>query len=86
MLQGYGVKVTIDILDVSDREAVYAWADKTAKTILNGVRKNSRRILIGPDARMFDLLVRMLPATYQWIFTKAVQMQAKKATRRAKNA
>ena len=60
--------------------------DKAAKTILNGVRKNSRRILIGPDARMFDLLVRMLPATYQWIFTKAVQLQSKKAAQRAKNA
>lgn len=60
--------------------------DKAAKVILTGVRKNSRRVLIGPDAKFFDLLVRMLPSTYQWIFTKAVQLQAKKGQRRAKNA
>lgn len=56
-------------------------ADKAAEVILNGVRKNKRRILIGPDARVFDLLVRLLPASYQWLFTKAVQMQGKKANK-----
>lgn len=61
-------------------------ADQAARTILKGVRNNSRRILIGPDARMFDLLVRLLPATYQRIFTFAVKMQSKKTAQRAKNA
>lgn len=60
--------------------------DKAAKTILNGVSKNSRRILIGPDARIFDLIVRVFPAAYQRLFTRAVQWSAKKSAARAKNA
>lgn len=60
--------------------------DKAAKTILQGVRRNSRRILIGPDARVFDLLVRMFPAAYQRLFTAAVQWSAKKSAARAENA
>ena len=49
--------------------------EKAARTILNGVRKNKRRVLIGPDARLFDLIVRLLPTGYQWLFTKAVSLQ-----------
>lgn len=54
-----------------------------AKTIVNGVLKNKRRVLIGPDAKMFDLIVRLLPSTYQWIFTKAVKSRAKKPQTKA---
>lgn len=60
--------------------------DKAAKVILNGVRKNNRRVLIGPDAKFFDLLVRMLPSSYQWIFTKAVQWSSKRAAGKARSA
>lgn len=56
--------------------------DKAAKTILNGVRKNSRRILIGPDAHVFDLLVRILPGSYQWLFTKAIRLKSARAVQR----
>jgi len=51
--------------------------EKAARTIVNGIEKNKRRVLIGPDAKMFDLLVRLLPATYQKIFTLAVKMKGK---------
>lgn len=59
-------------------------ADKAAEVILNGVRKNKRRILIGPDARAFELLVRLLPSSYQWIFTKAIQLNSKKMAKKTK--
>ncbi|MCA6064919.1 SDR family NAD(P)-dependent oxidoreductase [Thalassolituus marinus] len=82
-----------DVTGASNEEATQEFEklfittpDKAAKTILAGVRKNSRRILIGPDARMFDLLVRILPATYQKIFTAAVRFQSKKAGQSAKSA
>lgn len=52
-------------------------ADKAAKTILKGVNKNRRRVLIGPDARFFDLIVRLFPTGYQWLFTKAVKLRSK---------
>lgn len=59
-------------------------AEKAASVILNGVRKNKRRILIGPDAHAFDLLVRCLPTTYQAIFTKVIQWNSKKVAAKAK--
>ncbi|AXT84237.1 short-chain dehydrogenase [Aeromicrobium sp. A1-2] len=40
-------------------------ADRAAKTILTGVRHNSRRVLIGADARLLDLEQRLLPTGYQ---------------------
>jgi len=46
--------------------------EKAAKTILKGVVKNKRRVLIGPDAKVLDILVRLFPTGYQWLFTKAV--------------
>jgi short-subunit dehydrogenase len=41
---------------------------KAALTILNGVRKNKRRILIGQDAKFMDRLQRLFPAKYTDIF------------------
>lgn len=39
--------------------------EKAAATILAGVRRNARRVLIGPDARAVDLIQRLLPTAYQ---------------------
>jgi NAD(P)-dependent dehydrogenase (short-subunit alcohol dehydrogenase family) len=39
-------------------------ADDAAETILRGVQKNARRVLIGTDARVLDLLQRILPGRY----------------------
>lgn len=58
-------------------------AEQAANVILNGVRKNKRRILIGADARMFEILVRIFPASYQWIFTKAIQLNSKMVAKKA---
>jgi NADP-dependent 3-hydroxy acid dehydrogenase YdfG len=38
---------------------------KAAQVILNGVRKNRARVLIGPDMKLFDLLVRITGSSYQ---------------------
>lgn len=40
-------------------------ADKAAKEIIQGVERNQRRILVGPDARVYDWMVRLLPTAYQ---------------------
>jgi len=53
--------------------------DSAAKTIIKGVRKNARRVLIGVDARMFDAVARVFPTGYQWLFTKAVKWRSKAA-------
>ncbi len=46
-------------------------ADDAAETILRGVRRNARRVLIGTDAKVYDLVQRLIPSSYQWIVIKA---------------
>jgi len=44
-------------------------AEQAAKAIVRGVQRNSRRVLIGADARGADAMQRLLPASYQWLVT-----------------
>jgi len=39
--------------------------EEAARTILKAVRRNQRRVLVGPDARFMDLMVRTVPSAYQ---------------------
>ena len=48
-------------------------ADQAARTILKGVRRDKRRILIGPDAHAVDLMQRFLPTGYQRLVTTAIR-------------
>lgn len=49
-------------------------ADVAAETILRGVQKNHRRVLVGTDAKAYDLVQRFLPGRYQWILAKAARV------------
>lgn len=51
--------------------------DKAALAILNGVRRNARRILIGRDARALDRLVRLMPTAYQALVVRAMRRFAR---------
>ena len=42
-------------------------ADGAAAKILRGVRRNARRVLIGPDAYAIDWFQRLLPTAYQGV-------------------
>lgn len=53
---------------------------QAARVIVRGVLRNQRRILIGPDARLLDWLVRLMPALYQRLFVAAVRWRKAKAT------
>lgn len=46
-----------------------------AKTILRGVEKNARRVLIGPDAYVIDAMQRLLPSGYQRILGSLASRQ-----------
>jgi short-subunit dehydrogenase len=63
-----GVAVTDNARRVQSIERFDAVARTTPKAaalrIIEGIEKNQPRILIGSDARMMDLLQRLLPATY----------------------
>ncbi len=47
--------------------------ERAATVILEAVRRNRRRVLIGRDAWLFDKLQRLLPAGYQRIATQAIK-------------
>ena len=41
--------------------------DKAAAIIIDGIRHNRPRILVGPDAHVIDLMQRTLGIRYQWV-------------------
>jgi NAD(P)-dependent dehydrogenase (short-subunit alcohol dehydrogenase family) len=71
----------LGISDIDTREkfekTFITSADKAACVILEGVERNQRRVLIGPDARVFDWVVRLLPSAYQRITVGYSRFSAK---------
>jgi NADP-dependent 3-hydroxy acid dehydrogenase YdfG len=54
-----------DLVKNFDKRLWSTSPEKAARVILDGVRKNRLRILVGPDARIFDLLARITGPRYQ---------------------
>lgn len=48
-------------------------AEEAAETILRGVQRNARRVLIGLDAHLLDMLQRLLPGHYHGIVAAAAR-------------
>lgn len=75
-------RVRTDELNVS-REDLTAGFDKAARTtaaqaaaqIIRGVEKNRRRILVGPDAKIADWIVRLFPGSYERIMRLEVTVR-----------
>lgn len=59
--------------------------EKAARIILAGVERNARRVLVGADAKLLDLLQRLMPSAYQRLVTAAMRREAARA-RRARGA
>ncbi len=55
--------------------------DKAAHVILTAVERDRRRVLIGPDARVFDLLSRLPAGLYQQILVRGAQRRFRKGVR-----
>jgi len=51
--------------------------EKAAKTILAAVMKNKRRVLVGPDAQVLDVMQRSLPVAYQKIVAASFKLAAR---------
>jgi NAD(P)-dependent dehydrogenase (short-subunit alcohol dehydrogenase family) len=47
--------------------------EAAARQILAGVQRNARRVLVGPDAKVLDVLVRLLGAAYQPLVVRRVR-------------
>lgn len=56
-------------------------ADAAAQQILQAVRGNARRVLVGPDARFLDKVIRLLGSSYQALVIR--QVRKLNASRRA---
>lgn len=44
---------------------VWTSADRAARIILKGIKKNKLRILIGPDAYFYEMITRLAPMLWQ---------------------
>jgi NAD(P)-dependent dehydrogenase (short-subunit alcohol dehydrogenase family) len=53
-----------DILESFDQQVAKTTPEQAARTILAAVGKNKARVLIGPDAKAADLMVRLFGARY----------------------
>jgi NAD(P)-dependent dehydrogenase (short-subunit alcohol dehydrogenase family) len=42
-------------------------ADKAARIMIKGIKRNKERILVGPDAYFFEMITRLIPMTWQRI-------------------
>ncbi|HLK36265.1 MAG TPA: SDR family oxidoreductase, partial [Polyangiaceae bacterium] len=48
-------------------------AEDAAETILRGVQRNARRVLIGADARFLDVMQRLIPGSYHGLVAAATR-------------
>jgi NADP-dependent 3-hydroxy acid dehydrogenase YdfG len=52
-----------------DKKLASTSPQKAARIILDGVRKNKARVLVGPDAKALDIIVRVTGSGYQRLFS-----------------
>ena len=55
-----------------DSKLARTTAERAAEIILDGVRRKHARVLVGPDAKLLDIVVRVLASNYQRLFSSAV--------------
>jgi NADP-dependent 3-hydroxy acid dehydrogenase YdfG len=62
----------VDIAELArtfDKKLANTSPQKAARIILDGVRKDRARVLVGPDAKVLDIIVRLTGSGYQRLFT-----------------
>ncbi|MDT5328252.1 MAG: hypothetical protein QOF25_5404, partial [Mycobacterium sp.] len=65
----------IDIKELAqtfDKKLAGTTPEKAATIILDAVRKNRARVLVGPDAKALDLIVRVTGSGYQRLFSSVI--------------
>ncbi|MBV9639316.1 MAG: SDR family NAD(P)-dependent oxidoreductase, partial [Mycobacteriaceae bacterium] len=58
-----------ELVQTFDNKLASTSPQKAARIILDGVRKNKARVLVGTDARVLDLMVRLTGSGYQRILS-----------------
>jgi short-subunit dehydrogenase len=52
-----------------EKYLVWTSADRAARVIIKGIKKNKPCILVGPDAYFYDMITRLLPGTWQRVMS-----------------
>src|SRR5580693_911941 len=58
-----------ELANVFDKRMAITSPPRAARIILEAVRKNKARVLVGPDAKALDLMVRLTGSGYQQLFS-----------------
>lgn len=61
-----------EIAQVFDKKLANTTPERAAKIILEAVRKKKARVLVGPDAKVLDVVVRLTGSGYQRLFQGVV--------------
>jgi NADP-dependent 3-hydroxy acid dehydrogenase YdfG len=62
-----------------DKKLARTSPEKAAQTILDGVRKNKARVLVGTDAKILDVIVRATGSGYQRLFSTVMSRMVPEA-------
>jgi len=63
---------TTELAKTFDKKLASTTPEKAAKIILEAVRKNKARVLVGADAKVLDVLVRITGSGYQRLFSSFI--------------
>ncbi len=70
---------TKELAQTFDKKLANTSPQKAARIILDGVRKNKARVLVGPDAKVLDLIVRVSGSGYQRLFSTVMSRMVPEA-------
>jgi NADP-dependent 3-hydroxy acid dehydrogenase YdfG len=68
-----------ELAQTFDKRLASTSPQKAARIILDGVRKNKARVLVGPDAKALDLIVRVTGSGYQRLFSTVMSRMVPQA-------
>ncbi len=57
-----------------DKRLAHTSPERAARIILEAVRKKHARVLVGPDAKIFDIVVRLTGSGYQRLFANVTRL------------
>ena len=61
-----------ELANVFDKKLANTSPERAAQIILDAVRKNKARVLVGADAKVLDVIVRITGSGYQRLFSSAI--------------
>jgi len=62
-----------ELASVFDKRMAITSPQRAARIILEAVRKNKARVLVGPDAKALDLMIRLTGSRYQQLFSPVLR-------------